>query len=98
MQPIAGYQVRRLNAAGTVALSPNPTVLRGVHFNSATQDGTVTIHDNASGTAGTATQYFVVTAREGGTVPSYLGQINVNMRNGLVVETTGTNDITVTWG
>ena len=95
-QPISGYHWRRLNAAGTVALSASPTVLRSIVFSAGVQAGTVTIHDNASGTAGTATMAALITARNIA-APSQL-DLNYQMQKGLTIETTGTNDITVSWG
>jgi hypothetical protein len=95
MQPISGYQYRRLNAAGTVVLSARPTVLRGVLFSSGTQAGTVILHDNASGTAGTATYLSLFTARTG-TGPIEV-KPNIQTQNGLVADVTGANDFTVTW-
>jgi hypothetical protein len=65
-------------------------------FNAGTQAGTVIIHDNASGTAGTATYAALFTARTG-TGPLFI-QPNIQLRKGLVVDSTGTNDVTVLWG
>jgi hypothetical protein len=91
-QPISGYQWRRLNAAGTVILADHRTVLKSIVFSAGVQAGTVVIHDNASGTAGTA----LITARNIA-APSQL-DLNYQMQNGLTIATTGTNDITVSWG
>lgn len=96
MQPISGYQFRRINAAGTTVLSASPTVLRGIMFNAGTQAGTVIIHDNASGTAGTATYAALMPARTG-TGPFEV-KPNIQLQKGLVVDTTGANDVTITWG
>ena len=95
-QPQSGDNWKRLNAAGTVVVSPAPTVLRSIIFSAGVQAGTVVIHDQAAGTSGTATQAALITARNIA-APSQL-DFDITMRNGLVVETTGTNDITVTWG
>ena len=95
VQPTSGNQWRRLNAAGTVALCPHSTVLRQIVFSAGSQAGTVTVHDNASGTAGTTTMAALIPARTY-TAPFTL-PLDLTLQNGLVVETTGTNDITVSW-
>lgn len=94
-QPISGYQYRRINAAGTTVLCNHPAVLRGLLFNAGTQAGTVIIHDNASGTAGTATYMALMPARTG-TGPIFI-EPNIQAQYGIVIDATGANDVTVLW-
>jgi len=92
MQPVSGHQWKRVSGtvAGTTVVKASSSVLKGIVFGQ-NKTGTVSIYDNATGTASGIFQSFDNTS---GTVPQSI-EINAQMRKGIVAEIGGTTDCVV---
>jgi hypothetical protein len=89
LQPVSGYQHQRVSgtAAGTTVVKASTTVLHKIIMGQ-NKTGTITVYDNASGTASGILGNFDNTC---GTRPLSI-PINAQMRKGIVAELGGTTD------
>lgn len=91
MQPVSGYQWSRVSgtAAGTTTIKANETRLHAVVIGDS-KTGTITVYDNATGTA---SGYFQAFNNNIGTIPQSV-LVDAQFRKGLTVVLGGTVDMT----
>ena len=95
-QPISGDQWKAIGAAaGTAVITDTPCVFKKIIV-PGTYVGTIKFHDAAATTGTTATSQILSLLLPLTNYPR-VHDINVQCKNGLVYEATGTPSMTITW-
>lgn len=91
-----GYNGRNIGTIGTVVLSDIPTHIQRVVI-PGTYVGTVNFHDAATAAGTTATSQIISFGLPGASTLQQV-TLEINCKNGLVYQATGTPSVLVIWG